>query len=87
MQARFLANHFHCYALDNRGSGDSFIQTPEIGDGVYHGSQSIFEAQDEVPTLQGFAEDIIAVVDHLNYTGISHHTYRTKTEVLIPRYN
>lgn len=71
MQAEHLVQHFHCYAVDLRGSGDSTLDIlPEtVENGSYRGGESLYDAQNGFPTLRGYAADVVALVDHLCVKG------------------
>ena len=72
MQAKHLLTSFHCYAVDLRGMGDSQMDVPEtlIEDGDYAGShEECLHPSTSLPTLEGFAADISAVVGQLSWKG------------------
>ena len=62
----------HCYAVDHRGSGDSQLQLPTgLGGSLLRSEQEIHQASAALPTIEGYMEDISAVVKHLGCDGKS----------------
>ena len=73
VQAKHMVNHFHCYAVDHRGAGDSELNVP---DRVIAEATADIDMMEEwrrpsanLPTLEGFAEDICAIAKHLSWKG------------------
>jgi len=74
LQAKHLSSSFHCYAIDLRGMGDSHMDVLDtyLEYGAYVGSHKEWlRASSQLPTLEGFAADIVAVVEHLSWKGAS----------------
>ena len=73
VQVRRMTHCCHCYAIDHRGMGDSQLQLPTgLGESLLRSEQEIHQASAALPTLEGFAEDIRAVINHLGCNGKSH---------------
>lgn len=68
--AKHLSSSFHCYAIDLRGMGDSHMDVLDtyLEYGAYVGNHKEWlRASSQLPTLEGFAADIVAVVEHLSW--------------------
>ena len=62
----------HCYAIDHRGSGDSQLLLQEgVAESLMRSEQEIHQASAALPTIEGFMEDISAVINHLGCNGKS----------------
>ena len=46
------------------------IDNADVQDGRFRGTNTLL-ASDTVPTLQGYAEDIVALIDHLRISGMA----------------
>ena len=72
LQAKRLLSHYHCYAVDLRGAGDSTLSIPE---GAVHKALNNEEDPEwmkpssRLPTFEGHAEDICAIADHFSWHG------------------
>lgn len=68
--------HFHCFAVDLRGTGDSYIDIPDSAIRDAFDNQTILLPEwltpsATLPTLEGYAEDIKAIAEHLSWKGRS----------------
>lgn len=68
-----MLHRFHCYAVDHRGTGDSPLNVPESAIAEAVAEIDMMEEwrkpSANLPTLEGYAEDICAIARHLSWKG------------------
>lgn len=79
-QVQYLLDHFHCYAVDHRGTGDSHLDVPDsaLQEALENRSSLQSEwliASARIPTIQGYAEDICTVASHFAWRGNYHQAF------------